>query len=260
MALPLSPAGRRYGALPVKRNHLDYGVASVPNLATALPPSVDLEPDCGPVKNQGDLGACTAFAGTGMREFLARRYQARQPILSPMFLYYKERELDGDLGEGDSGSTGRTCCRVLASVGVCVESDDPYAPSDYQTPPTDAQVADALAYKGGSYHSISNVQDMKSCLASGYANIIGFTVYSSFESIGPDGIMPVPNKTAESILGGHEVLVIGYDDSRQAFKVRNSWGSDWGASGNFWMGYALAADPDILMDSFIFHLGKPWGA
>ena len=40
-------------------------------------------------------------------------------------------------------------------------------------------------------------------------------------------------------LGGHAMTVIGYDDTREggAFEVINSWGTDWGNNGYFWITY-----------------------
>jgi hypothetical protein len=38
-------------------------------------------------------------------------------------------------------------------------------------------------------------------------------------------------------IGGHAVLVIGYDDRRRAFKLINSWGRKWGDGGYGWINY-----------------------
>lgn len=260
MTLVVSPAGRRYGYKKDKPDHRDLGLARLARV-TSHPLSVDLEEFCGPVKDQQDLGACTAFAACGMREFLYRRYAKFEktvldaPVFSPLFLYYKEREMEGSVVD-DAGSCGRTSVKVLNTVGVCLESADPYAPHDFRRPPTDQQLTDALEHRAGAYHRIFGVDDMKSCLASEYVFVIGFMVYQSFERPGWT-MMPTPTK-GDEILGGHEVLVIGYDDTKGAFKVRNSWGSAWGQSGNFWFPYELAANQEILMDAWMCHLGKPW--
>jgi hypothetical protein len=37
--------------------------------------------------------------------------------------------------------------------------------------------------------------------------------------------------------GGHAMVVVGYDDCRQAFRVRNSWGENWGDNGSIWVDY-----------------------
>ncbi len=50
-------------------------------------------------------------------------------------------------------------------------------------------------------------------------------------------------ETNEVILGGHAVVVCGYEDDMTAngetgyFIIRNSWGSDWGSNGYFYMPY-----------------------
>ena len=53
--------------------------------------------------------------------------------------------------------------------------------------------------------------------------------------------MPVP-AAGESVLGGHAVCAVGYDDAKQCLIVRNSWGADWGDHGYFYMPYAFASD------------------
>jgi C1A family cysteine protease len=224
-------------------------------LVRDLPASIDLEPYCGPKKDQKQLGACTAFADTGNREYLARRWEGQSPVLSPLFQYYQERLIDGTVNQ-DAGSTGRTACKATNQFGICQEFEDSYDPAAFRTPPTAAQLKDALQWRAGAYHALSNVDDMKSCLASYYPVLIGFAVYNSFETkIGSDGVMPMPGAN-EPEVGGHEVLVIGYDDARGMFKVRNSWGADWGAQGNFFMSYAIAQQ--FIWDRWIQHLGKPW--
>ena len=52
--------------------------------------------------------------------------------------------------------------------------------------------------------------------------------------------MPLPNTSSERLVGGHAVLAVGFDNAKQAFLVRNSWGKDWGLAGYFWMPYAYA--------------------
>lgn len=254
--LLLSPEGRRYGYHKDGFSSTDHYVTF--DMTGPAPSSADLESFCGPVKDQEDLGACTAFAGTGMREFLARKYENQDPILSPLFLYYKEREFDKDLDQGDTGSFGRTSVHVMNQFGVCLESEDSYDVKDYQVPPSSFQLAEAAKYKAGAYHRLFGLQDMKNCLASGYVFVTGFTVYESFEGDWSDsGYMPLPG-SKEQVLGGHEVLFIGYDDSKNAFKVRNSWGSSWGNKGNFWFSYDAVKDSRLIQDMWMQHLGHKW--
>jgi C1A family cysteine protease len=188
-----------------------------------------------------------------------KRFRGQDVIFSRAFLYYKERELDGDLSEGDTGSWGRTACKVMRSTGVCLEAEMPYVPGDFNKAPSTEALLSASKNLSGAYHALNGVFDIKSCLASQYPCLIGFTVYDSFESNWTTpGLMPIPNKNTELVLGGHEVLFIGYDDDKQAFKTRNSWGINWGLGGNFWFPYKAVADREILSEAWIQHFGKAW--
>jgi hypothetical protein len=40
-----------------------------------------------------------------------------------------------------------------------------------------------------------------------------------------------------SRLDNHFVLLVGWDDSRRAWKIQNSWGKQWGQGGFAWVGY-----------------------
>lgn len=45
-------------------------------------------------------------------------------------------------------------------------------------------------------------------------------------------------------IAGHVVTIVGYDDSKNAWLVKNSWGTKWGLDGWFWMSY----DADMLAE------------
>ena len=60
----------------------------------------------------------------------------------------------------------------------------------------------------------------------------------------------MPAKT-ESVLGGHAVLIAGYDDATQRFLVRNSWGTNWGMTGYFTIPYAYFTNPKLASDLWV---------
>jgi C1A family cysteine protease len=253
MSLPISATGRSYGFRP---SHADPKIPKFKvSLPVAIPPTTFLANSLGPVKDQGQLGSCTAFAATGYLEYLYRRFKTGTPVFSPLFLYYKEREFDGDLGQGDTGSFGSTAFWVLHNTGVCLESTDPYNTSDYENAPTAAQITEAAKYRVGAMHTVSSVDDIKHCIASQYPVLIGVSIYESFESgdWGGNWTMPAPSG---SLLGGHEIYIHGYDDNNSRFTVRNSWGETWGNKGDFYLPYNLLEG--ILTEARILHFGVPW--
>lgn len=261
------PSGRRYGFIHAPRKVTDYGISSVPGLKFAALPPIDLHLGqfMGEVRDQGDLGACVFFTAVEDREALARQFEGESPVLSPLFGYYKGRELDGTIAAGDVGSTGETSCKVLRRFGLCLESEDPYAPRDYNVSPTPAQMTSAVKWRAGAYHSIFTLEDIKSCIVSGYRVRIGMNVYQSFEDVGASGLVPVPDPAKETLLGGHEVLGYGYDDRVRcpgaslpgALLFRNHWGRGFGLSGDGWLPYSSLAV--IVPDFKMQHLGKAWG-
>ena len=143
-------------------------------------------------------------------------------VLSPAFLYYKEREMEGTLPE-DSGAQSRTIFQVLNQFGCRVESADPYNTANMNVPPTQVQLNDAALRKIGAYHRILDVGSVMSCIESGYTCTIAIAVYQSFEDAA-SGIIPLPNKSTEGLLGGHEMYLWGFDIQGNAawnpFKVR----------------------------------------
>jgi C1A family cysteine protease len=109
----------------------------------------------------------------------------------------------------------------------------------------DAKKDLALAYQRVS----QDLLDMKSCLAAGFPMVIGFTVYQSFESdsVASSGVVPMP-AYGESVLGGHAVLNVGYDDQAGTFIAQNSWGTGWGQKGFFTLPQAYLVNSDLASD------------
>jgi len=218
-----------------------------------------------PVYDQGQLGSCTANTGVLYRRFLAQKfpkYSDPDMDLSRLFLYYQERKLPWNGGvQEDCGAEIRDIFKTLTSVGVCPEQVDPYKPSDFASPKNDdpTAVLQAGRYKIGAYHRVPDVLNVKLALVSEYPVALGFTVYESFEHIKGDGVMPMPNPHNEDKMGGHAVCIRGYDESRKAFLVQNSWGHGWGYKGCFWMPYAFLENVDLSgPDFWIGHLGPAW--
>jgi C1A family cysteine protease len=51
------------------------------------------------------------------------------------------------------------------------------------------------------------------------------------------------------------MLLVGYDDQKQLFIVRNSWGSDWGDGGYCYFPYAYLTDPELCTDIWTVRKG-----
>jgi C1A family cysteine protease len=57
--------------------------------------------------------------------------------------------------------------------------------------------------------------------------------------------MPAPK---EKVVGGHCMLVVGYDNTKRVFIVRNSWNTTWGMKGYCTMPYEYLLNASLASD------------
>ncbi|NUO54416.1 MAG: C1 family peptidase [Polyangiaceae bacterium] len=223
-----------------------YKAATGPG--AVLPASVDLRKWCTRVRDQGTLGAATAFSATALVEYFERRAFSRHEDLSELFLYRCTRDLLGLAG--DLGADLRTTLRALRVFGLPDESLYPYDPA------RQAEAPPAFCYAFGDssrtirYFRLDDPKlsgkdvllNVRRCLAARLPAAFGLSIYTSFPQIGEGADITIP-EPGEGLVGGHAMLAIGYDDERMiggdqgAILVRNSWGTAWGEKGYAWLPY-----------------------
>lgn len=218
-----------------------------------LPKFVDLRANCSPVADQGQLGSCTANAIGAAFEYDTIKQGESPFFASRLFIYYNERLLEHSVNQ-DSGAIIRDGFKTINKYGVCSERTVPYNIIDFKKKPSKAAYKEALLHKSLEYRSLdnTNVNELLSCLASGYPFVFGFSVYDSFESdaVAHTGIVPMPSKD-EQILGGHAVMAVGYDLDKKVFIVRNSWGRTWGYHGYCYMPFDYLTNRDLADDFWV---------
>jgi hypothetical protein len=212
----------------------------------ALPPvSIDLRSQLPPVWDQ-EFQDC---GPTSMDAFLCYCFPDQWPPgFSRLQIYYDVRTLELD-PNSDDGVETRDLFKVLLQTGALREDVWPYDSSTFADHPP----AEGTFWKIASYSRLTGPADFLACLAAGRPFIMGFDVRADFEGDEAAKTGIIRRLGSQTIIGGHDVLVVGYDQNfgnstdlkksgipfsavdGTALLCRNSWGTDWGIDGHFWM-------------------------
>ncbi len=220
------------------------------------PTKIDLCDKLPKVASQRYQGSCVAWAAG----YYYKTYQEAKErdwsvdinnpknICSPAFLYNQIN------GGNDDGSFPLDAMKVLRTMGCASLQDFPYNPDDSKSLPNRDVMKNGLYFRGDSFfffysgdnHFYSGkrinpvldekIEDLKAHLANGDLFVLSIPVYSSFYSVKNSVYNPTEAQTSKKE-GGHAIVVCGYDNEKNSFKIRNSWGDDWGISGDAYISY-----------------------
>jgi hypothetical protein len=172
--------------------------------------------------------------------------------ISRLYHYYCGRAIGGDSSMDDNGLDIRQAANIITKFGGAKESTWPYVVSNFsQLPPLKVFQGSKLFQKYVYTFVNQNLTSLKSCLLQNNTPIVfGIMVYSSFTTtaVTNTGTVPLPNTKTETLLGGHCVIMIGYNDSTKTFMCLNSWGTAWGAKGFFTLPYDYVTNPALASD------------
>jgi hypothetical protein len=211
-------------------------LAATPLMGGGLPQSTDLGAFFPAPGDQGQQASCVGWAVAGLKAYQETRERNWSPTIadrqfSPAFIYNQiARQGCG------GGSYILDALNLVRRDGAATLRTFPYSAAECSRQPTNSERQGAREFAIADWRRV-NVQDeteVKSHIAAGFPVLIGMSVDQSFMRLSKGQVYQAPSGP---LLGGHAILVVGYDEARQAFKLFNSWGLGWADGGMGWIGY-----------------------
>jgi C1A family cysteine protease len=218
----------------------------------ALPKSFDLRNVNGKnfvssVKNQrqNECGSCVAFATMSMLESNVMRHMN---ITDPNAVDFSESALY--FCDGQRTCQGRTAgwyniaaVQIATTTGVFDESAYPY---DIDRPTTKCSDKDRSKARF-KYTSLKTGTEIKQWLQTKGAVMASMKVYKDFPAVdstaGPAADFVYRYDGKSGLVFGHSIAIVGWDDDKRAWLIKNSWGPQWHGDGYIYIEYCQVSLP-----------------
>jgi hypothetical protein len=217
-------------------------IVHVPRFRAFLPAFKDLSPSFPPPGDQGKQGACVAWSvGYALRGYYyRRRTQTRASdaanLFSPSYIYNQLVRSPDCSG----GSNIKAALELMRTEGIATMADFPYDDRSCIRKPNGEIMRRAAANTISGYRSFGRAgdirpDDVKGSLLAGDPVEFGMNVDNKALSHLRRG--EIYDQDGPTRFEGHAMVVTGFDDRVQAFKIINSWGSKWADDGFGWISY-----------------------
>lgn len=215
-----------------------------------MPPRIDLSPSFPRPGDQGRLGTCVGWALGYLQTFHEneeRGITPREsgPAYSPLFVYHYARS-PGDR-DCQGGLSTTKALEVLQQRGVAPIELMPYAEDRCNAVPSAEAISAAPRFRIERFERIHehNLDEIKTHLAARHPVVISALVDDSFQHLREDTY----TTRLGTNTGHHAMVVVGYDNERQAFRVLNSWGQAWADGGQVWVPFSMW--PQLVQHAFV---------
>jgi C1A family cysteine protease len=220
------------------------------DVPSEFPDSLDLSKYLPETRSQGRQGSCVAWATGYYLKSFQENYQEQMMgipdpgfTMSPAFIF-------NQIQVGDcNGSRIDSAMVILQEQGIVPWIDLPYSDERCDALPSDEQKVQASAYRIENFYYIDGenlFEKSKAALLQDKPIVIAISIDRAYFGAKEADGTAVYRKFKNGNVS-HAMLVVGYNDLKNAFKAVNSWGRNWGNEGFVWIDYKAfqeVLDPD----------------
>lgn len=189
-----------------------------------------------PVRYQGTCGSCWAFASvSALESSILIRYNAGVE-LSPQYV------MDNAVFSSCNGGFPPEAFTSMMTLGTAKESDVPYQGKKFGPRAVFDNPYRALIWGFVGNGFTASIEEIKLNLLLHGPLVVAMFASDAFENYtgGTYDAFDMPN--ANEIVENkgptnHVVTLVGWDDAKQAWHIKNSWGATWGEQGFGWVRY-----------------------
>ena len=189
------------------------------------------------VKYQGICGSCWAFTSAAVYETDYLVKNGKTLDLSEQAILDCAVDRNGnDAGSCDGGWYGGVFDYLMVK-GARTEAENPYKTKTGFC--SDTSKSKYTIVKWGYIRrdaGIPSVQEMKEAISKYGAIAATIKVTPAFQAY-KSGIFDEHTSVSAPNDVNHAVTIVGWNDSKQAYLVKNSWGPQWGENGYIWVEY-----------------------
>lgn len=211
---------------------------ATPSFGGPLPEQAMVQP-LPPAGHQGMQASCVGWAIAGARSILHARRSGTAPLppdrfFSPAWIYNQIR-LDKSSCSGFSFFVDGL--NLLTKDGILELVKFPYYQDRCDAVPKPSQHQGAAAHRVAAWRRVNVLDEteIKTHLASGAPVLVGMMVDAAFGELAKSSVYQ-GNENGDP-KSGHAMVAVGYDDTRGAFRLLNSWGTKWADDGYGWISY-----------------------
>jgi hypothetical protein len=187
--------------------------------------------------DQGDEGSCVINATCGAEDTILAVEGLAPQMPSRNFLYWLCRAAMGTTAQ-DSGTYTHLAVERVGNIGICSEKMWAYGPTTLYTPPSPQCYPEASDNKAKAWYQLTatgtaRLNQLEATIRANHPVIYGAPVGQALQAYQAGQVLTIPTPT--SIIGGHATCVVGirYINGKRAWRIRNSWGTDFGDNGHF---------------------------